>query len=145
LDDKQIGTENIEGKKDIGIAGIEKAATTTGNGQVEILKPAGTFIPDERDPEFPGGPEALKRFLAHNLNTPDELEAGEKKMVQVRFVVDKEGNVFIQEIVNSGGNEFDREVIRVCKKMPRWKPAIQNGVNVSVSYVLPVTFIGVEQ
>jgi len=33
----------------------------------------------------------------------------------------------------------------VCKKMPRWKPAIRNGINIPVSYLLPVTFIGAEQ
>lgn len=49
------------------------------------------------------------------------------------------------EIVQTGGDMFDKEVVRVCKKMPRWKPAIQNGMHVPVSYVLPVTFIGTEQ
>ena len=29
--------------------------------------------------------------------------------------------------------------------MPRWIPAIQNGINVPVSYVLPVTFMGQEE
>jgi periplasmic protein TonB len=143
LDGKKPGAENVQGS-DIGLAGNEKAVTA-GNGNLETSKPAETFIPDERDPEFPGGPQALKRFLAVNLLTPGDLDAGEKKMVQIRFMVDKEGNVFVQEIVSSGGNEFDREVIRVCKKMPRWKPAVQNGANVSVSYILPVTFIGAEQ
>jgi protein TonB len=59
--------------------------------------------------------------------------------------VDKDGSVNTFEIVTSGGREFDNEVVRVCKKMPRWIPALQNGINVPVSYVLPVTFIGVEQ
>lgn len=31
------------------------------------------------------------------------------------------------------------------QKMPKWKPAIQNGVPVMTNYILPVTFIGVEQ
>jgi len=145
LDGKKIGIENIEGKKYVGIAENEKVVTNTGNGNEEEPKSLNGFSPVETDPEFPGGPEALKRFMGKNLNTPGELEAGEKKMVQIRFKVDKDGAVSSLEIVSSGGNEFDREVIRVCKKMPRWKPALQNGVNVPVSYVLPVTFIGVEQ
>jgi protein TonB len=66
-------------------------------------------------------------------------------MVQIRFKVDKDGVVSDLEISRSGGSEFDREVIRVCKKMPRWKPAVQNGFNVPVNYMLPVTFIGAEQ
>jgi len=89
--------------------------------------------------------ESLKRFLAKNLCTPSDLEDGEKKTVHIRFKVDKDGAVNEFEIITSGGNEFDNEVVRVCKKMPRWIPALQNGINVPVSYVLPVTFIGVEQ
>jgi periplasmic protein TonB len=65
--------------------------------------------------------------------------------VQIKVKVDKDGAVNTFEIVTSGGSEFDREVVRVCKKMPRWTPAVQNGINVPVNYVLPVTFIGTEE
>jgi protein TonB len=47
--------------------------------------------------------------------------------------------------VKTGGEAFDKEVIRVCKKMPRWKPAMQNGINIPVSFLLPVTFMAYEQ
>ncbi|MEP6701300.1 MAG: TonB family protein [Bacteroidota bacterium] len=103
------------------------------------------FVIQERNPEFPGGAEALRVFLARYLSSPDELGAGEKKLVKIRFKVDKDGSVNTFEIVTSGGNQFDNEVLRVCKKMPRWRPAIQNGINVPVSYVLRVTFIGMEE
>lgn len=119
--------------------------TNTSNENSVTQKEESKFKIDEREPEFPGGQEALIRFLRNNLNTPDDLQAGEKKMVHVRFLVGADGLVSKLEIVQSGGTEFDEEVIRVCKKMPRWKPAFQNGSNVAVSYILPVTFIGVEQ
>ena len=117
-----------------------------GTGESEpVVSVQKDFEIDERDPEFPGGAEAFKRFLNKNLNSPDELIAGERKVVLIKFKVDKDGTVTGFEIVTSGGNDFDREVVRVCKKMPRWKPAIQNGINVPVSYVLPVTFLGLEE
>jgi protein TonB len=144
LKGKMISDSTKAGKKYEEIA--EEKDKPKGTGIVtppEKTQPA--FIADEKDPEFPGGEEALKRFLANNLTTPTELENGEKKTVQVRFKVDKDGSVNTIEIIGSGGNEFDNEVVRVCKKMPRWIPAHQNGINVPVSYVLPVTFIGVEQ
>ncbi|MEO7983709.1 MAG: TonB family protein [Bacteroidota bacterium] len=103
------------------------------------------FVLNERDPEFPGGQEGLKQFMTRNLHTPEDLQNGERKLVQIRFKVDKDGVVTSFEIVTSGGNDFDQEVVRVCKKMPRWMPAIQNGMNVPVNYVLPVTFIGAEE
>jgi protein TonB len=145
LENKQIGDEKKKGeplakipveKKPMEADSVGSTGKTEGSNSV--------FKPVEMDPQFPGGAEALRRFLASNLQTPSELEDGEKKTVLIRFKVDKDGSVNTFEIVTSGGNEFDREVVRVCKKMPRWVPAYQNGVNVPVSYVLPVTFLGVE-
>ena len=143
LKGKEISTVTNNGIP-LGLARpIETVSPRSGNtGPVE---PINNFVISERPPEFPGGPEALRKFLASNLNTPEDLEVGDKKMVQIRFWVGTDGIVANLEIMNSGGLAFDREVTRVCKKMPRWKPAIQNGVTVAVSYILPVTFIGVEQ
>lgn len=145
--DKQIGKENTPGEKPGDIVRVEAPKEEPGGngktGEGEI--PAPEFIPNERQPEFPGGFEALSRFLSNNLHTPDELNSGEKKTVRIRFWVGKDGSISALEIEQSAGNSFDKEVIRVCKKMPRWKAAIQNGVTVPVSYLLPVTFIGSEQ
>jgi protein TonB len=144
LTNKVISDKTQTGKIDDGIPKvIEKPVETGNNSGPSQTQPE--FIAHESEPEFPGGPEALKRFLAQNLTTPVDLGDGEKKTVQIRFKVDKDGTVNTFEIITSGGNEFDNEVVRVCKKMPRWIPAIQNGINVPVSYILPVTFIGVEQ
>ena len=145
LDGKQIGTKETPGIEAPGIVPVaEEPAGGKGTGK-EPADAGTSFAPSYSDPEYPGGQEALSRFLSQNLATPNDLETGEKKMVRVRFKVDKDGAVTGFEIVQTAGTEYDREVIRVCKKMRRWKPALQNGTAVPVSYVLPVTFIGIEQ
>ena len=103
------------------------------------------FEPIERAPEFPGGMKAWVNFLSKNLETPSELEGGEKKTVMIRFKVATDGSVTGFEVVQSAGSMYDNEVIRVLKKMPKWKPAIQNGHIVATSFTQPVTFVGVEQ
>ena len=145
LNGKTISNQNIAGVPDANIVKEIVRPVENGNGAGPSLPRENDFVIQERDPEFPGGAEAMKKFLARYLSTPEELEAGEKKVVKIRFKVDKDGSVNTFEIVTSGGNNFDSEVVRVCKKMPKWTPAIQNGINVPVSYVLPVTFIGVEE
>lgn len=143
LSGKLTSTQNITGIPDDNkVKDIAKPAEN-GNGTGLVQPKEVEFVVEEKDPEFPGGAEAMKKFLARYLNTPEQLEEGEKKVVKIRFKVDKDGSVNTFEIVTSGGNLFDSEVVRVCKKMPRWTPAIQNGINVPVSFVLPVTFIGV--
>jgi protein TonB len=147
MNEKKIAAVTGDGDKFEGIAREpENPVGEPGNGTGKPEEPKQPdFVVQERDPEFPGGAAALKKFLGNNLSTPDELNAGEKKLVQVKFKVDKDGTVTSFEILTSGGTEYDREVVRVCKKMPRWRPAIQNGINVPVNYVLPVTFIGLEE
>ncbi|MEO6612440.1 MAG: TonB family protein [Chitinophagaceae bacterium] len=146
LEKKAVSVQNVVGEpedkkvKEI----IPPVETVLGGGPSQPVKET-DFIIQEREPEFPGGAEAMRKFLARYLTTPDMLQTGEKKVVRIRFKVDKDGSVNTFEIVTSGGDSFDNEVVRVCKKMPKWMPAIQNGINVPVSYVLPVTFIGVEE
>ena len=94
---------------------------------------------------FPGGQQAWMAFLNRNLRTPDELEAGQKKTVVVRFSVGADGSISHYEIMQSGGETFDNEVIRVLKKMPKWKPAVQNGNNVTALFTQPVTFMAYEE
>jgi protein TonB len=111
--------------------------TDTGEGN------ASPFVADEKQPEFPGGELALRNFLASHLQTPGSLDEGDRRMVRVRFTVLADGRVDQLIIDSSGGADFDREVLRVCKRMPRWMPGSQNGQKVAVQYVLPVTFLGV--
>jgi periplasmic protein TonB len=99
----------------------------------------------QKEPEFPGGEQAWLNFLQKNLIAPEELEAGDRKMVSIRFQVSPQGEVTNFEIIKSAGKSFDNEVIRVLRKMPRWKPAIQNGQPVARAFTQPVTFVGIEQ
>lgn len=144
LGDKQIDVRDVDGPPATGPAGpSEIPSAGTGSGPLEPAS-VSDFEAREVQPEFPGGEAALHRFLASQLQSPEELASGERKIVRVRFVIGKDGIVAEAEILSSGGPAFDREVVRVMRKMPRWKPASQNGIPVAVSYLLPVTFVGME-
>jgi protein TonB len=93
-------------------------------------------------PEFPGGTEALKRFLIRNLRMPENnLEEGAQVKVIARFVVGADGRVRDIEIILPADAEFNAEVKRVIAKMPDWKPGSQNHRNVAVYFNLPVNFM----
>lgn len=98
----------------------------------------------QREPEFPGGLKAWQDFLSRNLSVPSELQAGERKTVIIRFQVSAEGQVTGFEVVQSGGTSYDAEVIRVLRKMPRWRPAIVNSQPAARSFTQPVSFVGEE-
>jgi periplasmic protein TonB len=107
---------------------------------IEPIKPIGPANFAEVMPEFPGGLNALIRFLKHNLRTPRDLEENEEANVLVRFVVSFDGALSGFEVTRSGGGDFDREVLRVLTKMPKWVPGKTHGENVSVYYTVPVKF-----
>lgn len=155
--DEKVKPEDMPTQAELSTAAISTANTTGDigndappgvNNTANIAKTQTAekpFVAEEHSAEFPGGQKAWLAFLSHHLVTPTELQNGERKTVMVRFLVDADGNITNFEIVQSAGAAFDNEVIRVLKKMPRWKPAIQNGHKTAVTFTQPVTFISVEE
>jgi len=91
-------------------------------------------------PQYPGGVKALLEFLKINLHSPEDISDRDEVSVKVKFVVNYDGKLESFEVLESGGNAFDNEVVRVLKKMPLWIPGKSNGENVAVYYVVPVKF-----
>jgi periplasmic protein TonB len=115
----------------------------TGEKVVEE-EPDKVFLSVEEMPSFPGGEEALLKYLAKNTQYPAmEKDANIQGVVYVSFVVNKEGKITNVEIKRSvkGGPGFDKEAIRVISSLPKWSPGKQNGRPVSVAYTLPVRFV----
>ena len=101
-----------------------------------------TVKPEEKvaAPAFPGGYEVWMQFLNRNLKPPAEQAVGENKTVVVQFLVSADGEVSNIEITQSGGAAYDKEVLRVLKRMPKWKSAIEKGQPVNAIVTQPVTF-----
>lgn len=95
----------------------------------------------EIQPSYPGGINALKKFLERNLINPTEMEPGEMVSVNVKFVVGYDGKLQNFAVVKDGGDIFNKEVIRVLKKMPQWVPGKSNGKNIPVFFVIPIKFV----
>lgn len=96
----------------------------------------------EQMPQFPGGDEALLRFLQENVEYPPQAqEQGIMGRVYVSFVVDKSGEIRDVDIARSVDPNLDKEALRVVKLMPPWTPGKQRGKDVNVKYMLPVNFV----
>lgn len=98
------------------------------------------LIPDVF-PTFPGGMKALNHWLSRNLVYPSEaVNLQLSGRVYLNFVVDKNGMISDIKITKGIDKLLDDEAIRVVSAMPQWKPGIQNGHPVKVSYSLFITF-----
>ena len=92
-------------------------------------------------PRFPGGEAALMKYINAHIQYPAEaLKNGIEGRAVVQFVVEKTGNIGEVKVVQSLGEDLDREAVRVVKSLPKFTPGRQNGQAVSAWYTLPVTF-----
>ncbi len=99
------------------------------------------FTVVESEPEFPGGMEALYKYLAQNIKYPQlARENGITGKVYVTFVVEKDGSIANPRILRDIGGGCGAEAIRVVKAMPKWSPGKQRGKAVRVQFNLPVNF-----
>jgi len=100
------------------------------------------FFIVEDMPEFPGGEAALRRFIANAVKYPViAQENGIQGKVYVNFVVDQRGNVTNAKIARGVDPSLDKEALRVVNNLPKWKPGMQRGKAVRVSYTVPISFV----
>ena len=113
----------------------------TKNVQVDEEVDQAIFEVVEEQPEFPGGMEALLKYLAKNINYPESaVDNGIQGKVMVRFVVERDGSVSAVETYKSVDPALDKEAVRVVKTLPKWKPGRQQGKAVRTRYIVPVVF-----
>ena len=116
---------------------------TTEDNPVQVLKKDNDTIYQVVDqmPEFPGGVEAMMKYVAENVKYPESAKENNLQgRVIVKFVIEKDGSVSNVEVGRGWGNELDDEAVRVVKAMPKWKPGKQDGKPVRVSFMLPINF-----
>lgn len=67
-------------------------------------------------PEYPGGPKELTRFIYENLRYPAAaLEANAEGTVLVEYDIDYLGNVMTTKVLHSVGHGCDEEASRVVR------------------------------
>ena len=95
----------------------------------------------EEMPEYPGGQDAMFKFLAQSIVYPQEMvDAGVRGRVYVEFIVRQDGGITDTKVLRGVADPLDQEAIRVVKTMPKWMPGRQNGKPVDVRYRLPIMF-----
>lgn len=99
------------------------------------------FTVVENDPEFPGGQEAMYKYLGQNIKYPQLARDNNiTGIVYVTFVVERDGSITGCKVLRDIGGGCGQEAIRVVKSMPRWTPGKQRGKAVRVQFNLPVKF-----
>ena len=138
-DDKEVESIEVNTEDD---KEVEVVIAAPVEAPVEEEEEEVVFVVVESMPEFPGGQQALFKYLSENVKYPViAQENGIQGRVICQFVVNKDGSIVDVEVVRSGGDPpLDKEAVRVIKSMPKWKPGKQRGKAVRVKYTVPVNF-----
>ncbi len=106
-----------------------------------MLKDEKQALKNQKRPSFPGGKDALKKYLDENLRYPeDAMKAGIQGNVTICFIVEKDGSISCPEIEKPLHPSLNEEAMRIVKEMPRWEPGMNKGKPISAKYHLPIHF-----
>ena len=94
----------------------------------------GVYYKVDEVAEFPGGKIAMLDFIDGHLKHPGN---GKRDRVEVIAVVDTDGTVRDAKVSVGTNEEINKEVLRVVKLMPKWKPAKVKGKEVPMFCSIP--------
>ncbi len=92
-------------------------------------------------PTFPGGKDAYYKYLAENINYPEQAKnLGIEGRVFLTFIVNEDGSLSDLTLVRGIGAGCDEEALRVYMESPNWIPGKQRGKTVKTKVQAAVTF-----
>jgi len=90
---------------------------------------------------FPLGERGLFMYLFNNIQSPIKGMDGESRSVSVEFMIEEDGNIINEKIIEDSVEEaIEAEALRLVRAMPRWWPALYDGLPVATRTRLPITF-----
>ncbi|WP_214073314.1 M56 family metallopeptidase [Mucilaginibacter sp. dw_454] len=105
--------------------------------------PAGNnvFSQVEKAPQFPGGMVAFGQFLSKAVHYPQvDRENKVQGKVICTFVVEKDGTLSTIKALRGPSETLKQAAVAALLQSPKWRPGVQNGRVVRVSYAVPVNF-----
>lgn len=114
----------------------KEAEATTISTVVSQDDPNAIFTVVETNPEFPGGHEAFTKFVYDNFKAYIKVDIDTS--VLTSFIVEKDGTLTDIKITRDPGFRIGKEILKILKKSPKWKPGLIEGNPVRTLYTLPI-------
>lgn len=139
---EDLGYEDASGVILVKMKVKNSSTTTTESSAVTNSKSEDdVFATVEVMPEYPGGIEAMIKFLGENIKYPEQMVKDSiEGRVLLSFVIEKDGSITEIQELKSPHPVLTDEAIRVVKLMPKWTPGKMRGKTVRVKFMLPVSF-----
>lgn len=83
----------------------------------------------------------LMRYISKTVNYPQyAIEYDIQGKVYLAFIIEIDGTVSHVSVMKGVSRSIDQEALRVVSEMPKWEPALDNGIPVRSLYRLPIIF-----
>ena len=108
------------------------------------INPDSVYVDVDIQAEHPKGKEARIRFIEKNIDAAIALKNGAPVGIyEIRIVciIDTAGKFIAMVPETHEGYGMEKEMMRVLKNLPAFKPAIKNVVAVKSKIVFPVVFM----
>ncbi|MES2545873.1 MAG: energy transducer TonB [Bacteroidota bacterium] len=93
-------------------------------------------------PDFPGGVDKFRNFIAKNFNPPDSRSGAKSGTVYVQFVIEKDGTITEVKCIRDVGFGSGAEAVRVLKQITtKWIPGENNGKKVRCTFLIPIKIV----
>jgi hypothetical protein len=92
----------------------------------------------KKDAEFPGGQEALSKYISTKLKQIGILKDDFKTKIYVEFEITPSGKVTNPEITRGTSTVIDLKVRTIINQMPKWSPAYMYGKPIKQRYTMPI-------
>ena len=107
----------------------------------EVMASEPVFVNVDEPPTFPGGDEALKKFIEDSIRYPSlAAEQNVGGTVIVTFTVETDGSIHNPRLVRDVGAGCGLEALRLVSTMPKWNPGKMKGHTVRVQFEQPIFF-----
>ncbi len=117
------------------------AAITVTKQTSAQTKPDSVYQSVDIKPQYAGGETALENFVIKETKYPQEaLSKKQEGIVEVDFVVSKNGNITDIKCTNNKYLELCNEVKRVIALMPKWTPAQVRGQAINAHHKMAIGF-----
>lgn len=102
----------------------------------------GLYAYADVNPSFPGGSEAMVKFIqSHIIYPPEEMQQMIGGRVWISVIVNKDGSLSDFKIATSVNKNLDAEALRVVKMLPNFNPGMLNHHPIRVITKIPVRFV----
>lgn len=95
----------------------------------------------DRQPQFPGGDNAMIRFINNERRYPKEAyREGIEGRVLCSFIVNEDGTISHISVLRGVEESLNREAVRVISQMPPWIAGEIDNTPVPVYCIIPIPF-----